>query len=421
MAAMEQSDCHPSRAAWTQWAILVVATTVLAIAAGGRFLVGLVFDEMQQHFHMSHGGLGSVVSISVLMVGLGQPLVGWLVDRFSARVVAAGGLLLLGTGLIVVSQAGSGLGLVLGYGVLTGLGLATLTPTVMTPVVAAWFERRRTTALSIISAANPMGQSLVVPVLALLVTATGWQDGYFLLGLLVAAAGAPLIFLLLREQRRVTTTADWFTGCGVRQAVASRAWWQLALGFFVCGFTMAWVMTFFVDYALQHGLGRGLAATGLSLMGWMSLAGALATGWWQDRLGTTLPLSVVYALRGAGFGLLLLAGSWMPAILLAVAVIGFSWSATTPLTSSLCVALYGRRNLGTIFGLLFAIMPIGSAAGAALSGLLYDLTGAYQPSLLLNLVAGVLAAFVVLPIRVTPRFRPDRVPTAQPVPTTLAD
>ena len=203
MATMEQPEQHPSSAAWVQWAILAVATTILAIAAGGRFLVGLVFDEMQQHFHMTHGGLGSVVSISVLMVGLGQPLVGWLVDRFSARVVAAGGLLLLGTGLIVVSQAGSGLGLVLGYGVLTGLGLATLTPTVMTPVVAAWFERRRTTALSIISAANPMGQSLVVPALALLVAATGWQDGYFLLGLLVAAVGAPLIFVLLREQRRI--------------------------------------------------------------------------------------------------------------------------------------------------------------------------------------------------------------------------
>lgn len=421
MATLEQSEQRPSSAAWVQWAILAVATTILAIAAGGRFLVGLVFDEMQQHFHMTHGGLGSVVSISVLMVGLGQPLVGWLVDRFSARVVAAGGLLLLGTGLIVVSQAGSGLGLVLGYGVLTGLGLATLTPTVMTPVVAAWFERRRTTALSIISAANPMGQSLVVPALALLVAATGWQDGYFLLGLLVAAVGAPLIFVLLREQRRIATTAEGFTGCGVRQAVASRAWWQLAFGFFVCGFTMAWVMTFFVDYALQHGLGRGLAATGLSLMGWMSLAGALATGWWQDRAGTTLPLSVVYALRGIGFGLLLLAGSWMPAILLAVAVIGLSWSATTPLTSSLCVALYGRRNLGTIFGLLFAIMPVGSAAGASLSGLLYDFMGAYQPSLLLNLVAGLLAALVVLPIRVTPRFRPASASAARPVATTMAD
>ncbi len=421
MAATEQPDRRPPRAAWMQWAILAVATSVLAIAAGGRFLVGLVFDEMQQHFHVSHGGLGSVVSVSVLMVGLGQPLVGWLVDRFSARVVAAGGLLLLGTGLIVVSQAGSGLGLVLGYGVLTGLGLATLTPTVMTPVVAAWFERRRTTALSVISTVNPLGQSLVVPVLALLVTATGWQDGYLLLGLLVATVGAPLIFVLLREQRRVSTTAERFTGCGARQAVSSRAWWQLALGFFVCGFTMSWMMTYFVDYALQHGLGRGQAAAGLSLMGWMSLAGALATGWWLDRAGTTLPLSAVYALRGAGFGLLLLAGSWTPAVMLAVAVIGFSWSATTPLTSSLCVALYGRRNLGTIFGLLFAVMPIGSAAGAALSGLLYDLTATYQPSLALNLALGVLAAAVVLPIRVAPRFRPSATPATRSAAPRLAD
>ena len=405
---MEQTEGDSSRIGWTRWGILLIATAILAVAAGGRFLIGLTFGEMQQHFHLSHGRLGSIVSVSVLMVALGQPLVGWLVDRFSARVVAAGGLLLLGIGLVVVSQAESGLGLVLGYGVLTGLGLATLTPTVMTPVVAAWFERRRTTALSIMSTANPLGQSLIVPALALLLGAAGWQGGYFLLGLLVAAAGAPAIFVLLREpQRTVTAAFEGFTGCSVRQALASRAWWQLALGFFVCGFTMSWVITYFVDYALQHGLGRGEAAAGLSLLGWLSLAGALVTGWWLDRSGTTLPLSTVYALRGAGFGLLLLAGSWTPAILLAVAVIGFSWSATTPLTSSLCVALYGRRNLGTIFGLLFAVMPLGSAAGAAFSGLLYDLTATYESSLLLNLTAGLLAAAVVLPIRVTPRFRQE--------------
>lgn len=384
------------------WMALVAVTAIMATAAGGRFLVGLVFPEVQHDLHLSHARLGSIVSLSVLVVGLGQPLVGWLVDRFSARRVAAVGLCLLGSGLILGSRADSTSGLTIGLGILAGLGLATVSPTLLTPVVAAWFERGRTTALSLVATANPMGQALVVPLLATLVAATGWRQALLWLGIVLIVL-SPLVFLLLRRGSRSGGRLASDSGCSVLDALRSPAWWQFGIGFFVCGFTMGWVMTYFVDFATRLGMSHTLAATGLSLTGWASIAGAFSTGWWLDRNGTSLPLAVVYGLRGLGFLLLLLVGGTPVGLIAAALVIGFSWSATTPLTSSLCATLYGRKRLGTIFGLLFAIMPIGTATGSALAGALFDWTGSYTSSLVVAALAGFVAAAVVLPVRVAPR------------------
>lgn len=395
---MEQA----SRSPVGTWAALIGVTAIMATAAGGRFLVGLVFPDIQHDLRLSHAELGSVVSLSVLIVGFAQPIIGWLVDTLSARIVAAAGLICLGVGLFLGSRASSLLVLILGLGLLTGIGLASLSPTLLTPVVAAWFERSRTTALSLAATANPAGQALVVPLLATLVAALGWRDAFATLGGALVLL-APAAFLLLRSRASARRSASETSGCTIREALRSRAWWQLGFGFFVCGFTMGWVMTYFVDYATRLGASHTVAATGLSLTGWASIAGAFATGWWLDRSGNSLPLSTVYALRGLGFLGLLLFGAHPVGLLAAALVIGFSWSATTPLTSSLCATLYGRRRLGTIFGIIFAIMPIGTAAGSALGGVLFDWTGSYAWSLALSAFAGLAAAAVVFPVRVAPR------------------
>lgn len=384
------------------WLALMGVTAIMAAAAGGRFLVGLVFPDMQRDLQVSHAALGSVVSLSVLIVGFAQPVVGWLVDTLSARVVACAGLVSLGLGLLIGSRASSLLVLTVGLGVLAGIGLASLSPTLLTPVVAAWFERSRTTALSLAATANPAGQALVVPLLATIVAVLGWRDAFAVLGLALLLL-APVAFVLLRRRGTLQRSAGDASGCSVRDALRTSAWWQLGFGFFVCGFTMGWVMTYFVDYATRLGASHTLAATGLSLTGWASIAGAFATGWWLDRSGSSLPLSTVYALRGIGFVLLLLVGSNAVGLLVAALVIGFSWSATTPLTSSLCATLYGRLRLGTIFGILFAIMPIGTAAGSALGGALFDWSGSYTWSIAFSALAGIAAALVVLPVRVAPR------------------
>jgi MFS family permease len=401
-----------------RWGIVIAATFVLAVTAGGRFMVGLVFDDIRAAYHVSHSTLGLIVSVSVLIVGLAQPLVGWMVDRVQARVIAALGLGFIAVGMWITAHGHSMLELILGYGILVAFGLAAVSPVTVTPLVTAWFERRRATALSIVSMGSAFGQLAIVPSLALMVGAIGWRAGYVVIGAALLGVGAPLMFFLLKERKTDGTRGDAHLGCSARSALGQRSFWQLAIGFFVCGFTMNWIMTYFFDYTHANGISRSLAATGLSLMGGLSIVGTVATGWWADRTPGTIPLAVVYLLRGLGFGLILI-GPHSPAMLiLAMAVIGFSWSSTVPLTSALCADIYGRRSLGTIFGLMFAIMPIGSSVSAALTGYLYDLTGSYEISIVLNLIVGVIAAASVVVVRRDPVYRHTHRTSQTPV---LAD
>ena len=116
-----------------RWGIVVAATAILAVASGGRFLIGVVFDQVREGFSLSHGDLGLVVSLSILVIGTTQPAVGWLVDRLQARFVAAGGLALLAIGLIITGRASSVWELVIGYCVFVALGLAAVSPVTVTP------------------------------------------------------------------------------------------------------------------------------------------------------------------------------------------------------------------------------------------------------------------------------------------------
>jgi MFS family permease len=405
-----------------RWGIVVAATLVLAVAAGGRFLIGVVFDQVRETFEVTHGTLGLVVTLNVLVIAISQPLVGWLVDKMPARYVTGGGMALVGVGLVLTGVSETLFALFFGYGLIVALGLAAVSPVAITPVVAGWFQKQRATALSIVNAGGSVGQLAIVPALTVTVGTIGWQSSYVYLGIGLAIIGGPMLLLLMREREEATDgTSDAGFGCDVRTALTSKSFWMLGWGFLVCGITMSWVMTFFVDYSLTTGLTRNNAAVGLSLMGGMSIVGALIMGWWADKSGKLIPLSVTYLLRGGGFAVLFLAGTNFPIVLIAMTMIGISWTATVPLTSAISADIYGRLRLGTIFGLMFAIMPLGSAIGSATAGFLYDLSGSYAISIWMNAAIGITAGIVVYLVHTRPMFQRDSSPSAPRTATAQAN
>jgi MFS family permease len=116
-------------------------------------------------------------------------------------------------------------------------------------------------------------------------------------------------------------------------------------------------------------------------------------------------LALTYALRGGAFVLL-----WLlpvgPLLFIYALVLGVSWTATTPLTAAISADLYGRKNLGLIFGMMFSFMNVGFGAGSFLDGLVYDTFGSYRAALLANSAMGILAAVAVL--RAGKEVRPMR-------------
>jgi MFS family permease len=137
-----------------------------------------------------------------------------------------------------------------------------------------------------------------------------------------------------------------------------------------------------------------VATTAISVTAVFSIAGTIVLGVLADRTDRAPVLALTYALRGVSFFLLYAFGTG-PLVYVYAVVLGVSWSATTPLTAAIAADVYGRRNLGVIFGTMFMAMNLGFGIGAFLDGVIFDEIGHYRPALVINGLAGLSAAAVV--------------------------
>lgn len=98
--------------------------------------------------------------------------------------------------------------------------------------------------------------------------------------------------------------------------------------------------------------------------------------------------------RGLGYVVLLVLHALPhPAMLYtAVLVLGMSWSSTVSLLASTCADRYGRRGMGSVFGMVFGIISLGHSLGVYCPGLLCNVAGSYLGALLINMLVAWLAS-----------------------------
>ena len=171
---------------------------------------------------------------------------------------------------------------------------------------------------------------------------------------------------------------------------------------------MSFVNAHFITYVQDLGYHKMVAAGAFSLIGVSAIIGALLLGHLSDRHGRRMLLSFSYHLRGLGFIVVLLSmgipflnipSLGLPALLAGIILVGFSWNAVVSITAAYTSDRFGITQLGTIYGAMFAVMPLGSGLGAYLGGLLYDTRGTYDIAIWSNIVLLILAAATVFSIR----------------------
>ena len=179
---------------------------------------------------------------------------------------------------------------------------------------------------------------------------------------------------------------------------------------------MSFVNAHFVSYARDLGYQPMAAAGAFSLIGASAVIGSLILGHLSDQHGRRKMLTVTYNLRMMGFVVVLLSMGvpflgisplGFAALLAGVMLVGLSWNAVVSITAAYASDRYGIAHLGTIYGTMFAVMPIGSGLGSFLGGLFYDIRGVYDVAIWSNIVL-LFAASVLVFFRGERRTPPQR-------------
>ena len=171
---------------------------------------------------------------------------------------------------------------------------------------------------------------------------------------------------------------------------------------------MSFVNAHFVTYARDLGYHPMAAAGAFSMVGAAAVIGSLVMGHLSDQYGRRWLLTASYHLRALGFVVVLLSMGipalgipplgGLGALLAGVLLVGFSWNSVVSVTAAYTSDRYGVRNMGIIYGTMFAVMPIGSGFGAFLGGLFYDMRGTYDVAIWSN-IALLLAATALVSFR----------------------
>ena len=403
------------------WIMLSAIVLMTFASSGSRFSFGVFVQPMSESLHWDRAQLALAASLNLLLAGLLRPFIGLAADRLGSRAVALAGVALGGTALALTSYAHELWVFYLTYGVLLSLGFAAASPVTVTTLVGHWFVRRRSLAMSIGSTGTALGELITVPLAMLAVLSVGWENAFRVMAGFMLLIVLPVGFLLLRNRpadkglepygHDAADAAQQARRAGqgltLREAARTGDFWRLTFGFFVCGFTMSFASTHFVPFAMDMGFEPMVAANALGFVGGCSLVGGLTAGYLADKFSRKNVLAVVYLTRGLAFAVLLEARD-LPTLYFASFLLGISWTSTGPLTSAITADRCGLRNLGTIFGTMFTIMPIGSAIGAYLGGLVFELRHGYDLTLVASAASGLLAAIVVYGVRDPSRLEDER-------------
>jgi MFS family permease len=385
----------------TPLVIIICGCLVSVIGFGPRSALGFFLTPMSQANHWGRDVFAFALAIQNLLWGVGQPIAGGIADRFGAPRVLTVGAILYALGLYLMAYATSPSMLTLSAGVLIGFGLSGCAFTI---VVGAFGKlvppEWRSTAFGFGTAAGSFGQFLYSPLTVALNGALGWQPTLLIFAALMALV-IPLS-IALATPRATGTAKGAQSPQSLRHALAEafghRSYVLLVLGFFTCGFQLAFVTVHLPSYLLDRGLSAQIGGWTLAVIGLFNIIGSIASGYLGNRMSKRYLLSVIYLLRALAIVFLIVLPPSAVTTLLFGAMIGLLWLSTVPPTSGLVALMFGTRWLAMLFGFAFLSHQVGGFLGVWLGGLVFDHFGTYDPVWWLAVAFGVASAVINLPI-----------------------
>ncbi|HEY7355180.1 MAG TPA: MFS transporter [Ktedonobacterales bacterium] len=388
----------------TSWGVLYYAFTVFV-------------KPMQAALGWSTTALTGAFSLALLCSAVvALPVARWI-DRHGTRWLMTVGS--CAAALLVLAWAAVA-NLALFYLIWAGIGVV-VAAVLYDPafaLVAVWFRRQRSRAITILTFIAGFASVIFVPLAAWLVQAQGWRLALVTLAALLALLTIPAHALVLRRRPEdlglapdglALAAADLATskpeeqGVSLRGALRAASFWWMAAAFALTTLAAVAVMVHLVPYLIDRGYSASFAASMAGLIGLMALPGRLVF----TPLGNMFPRRLVIAMICLLQAVSLVALVLVPGV---VGVVGFvvlfgaGFGSITPARAALLADYYGSTHYAKINSVLGLFVTGARALGPVGAGLLYDRLGTYLPIFWLLAVVSALAAGASLLVSQHSRF-----------------
>lgn len=408
-AGMPANPDHELSAGWR--IIGGCAATAVFAWGFGSYGQAVYLSELQRTHRWSATVIGGAMTFGFL-IGAGLlPFVGAAIERLGARVVMAGGIILLGAGTIGLSQASQPWQLY-PCNLLMGLGWVGVTVTAISVTLIQWFERRRGLALNLALTGASVGGLAVAPALVMLSDRQGFATATPEVVLGVGAMVLPVVWFLLRlpvPARPLAAPAMERPPVprSVRLLLRESRFWSVAASFGMGLAAQVGVLLYQVSYLLPA---VGSAGTSLAVMitSVSSVTGRLGLGMVIDRLPQRATAAAIFAIQ-AGADVLMVALPSEPAALYVASVLfGLCIGNVVTLPPLIFRNEFARASYGRVLGWSSGIGQVAYALIPVLLGPVRDLSGDIRVVITvcvaLQLFAAIVMALSALPRRPGPQL-----------------
>jgi MFS family permease len=395
---------------WRTPAVLIACGCVIAVISfGPRSTLGFFLTPLSSAHGWGRDVFGLALAIQNLLWGLGQPFAGAIADKYGAPRVLSVGAILYAAGLYLMAQSNSPGMLYISAGVLIGFGLSGCAmPAIIGALGKLVPENWRSFAFGAGTAAGSFGQFLYSPIAVSLMDSFGWQTTLLIFSCLLLLI-VPLSLTLMAPRGALAARAA-VSSQSVTEALGEafrhRSYVLLVLGFFTCGFQLAFVTVHLPSYLIDRGLSTQVGGWTLAVIGLFNIIGSLGSGYLGNLMPKRYILSFIYFGRALAVVVFISLPASPAATLVFGAVTGLLWLSTVPPTSGLVALMFGTKWLTMLFGFAFFSHQVGGFLGVWLGGVLFEATGSYDIVWWLSVFFGVASAVINLPIVEKPVVRP---------------
>jgi MFS family permease len=388
--------------------VLLCGCLISLVSFGPRATLGFFLTPQSQANGWGRDVFGLALALQNLMWGIGQPFAGAIADRYGTARVLCAGATLYALGLATMAYSTTPGMLDVSAGFLIGFGLSGCTFTIVLAAYgkllpASW----RSMAFGVGTAAGSFGQFLYSPIAVALIDSVGWQNT------LVTFGGAmllviPLAFVVSTEPavRTAGAPGPQSIHAALSEAFAQRSYVLLVLGFFTCGFQLAFITVHLPSYLVDRGLSAEVGGWTIAVIGLFNIIGSLSSGWLGARVPKRYILSVIYFGRALAIIVFISFPVTTVTAIAFGATMGLFWLSTVPPTNGIVAVMFGTRWLAMLTGFAFFSHQVGGFLGVWLGGIAFESTRSYDPVWWLAILFGVLSAVINLPIVEKPVVRP---------------